>query len=79
MLYACFLLPLQWKMVVDDEEGKTDEEAEEEMEAVAYFWQGRDAKNMGWLTFSFTCVHPRKAILHIMYYNMCSPHLPQPS
>uniref|UniRef100_A0A2R5LN85 Putative actin regulatory gelsolin/villin family n=1 Tax=Ornithodoros turicata TaxID=34597 RepID=A0A2R5LN85_9ACAR len=33
-----------------------DEEEEEEVEDtwVAYFWQGRDASNMGWLTFTFS-------------------------
>eukprot|EP00053_Salpingoeca_punica_P019261 m.193614 g.193614 ORF g.193614 m.193614 type:complete len:1373 (+) comp17602_c1_seq5:88-4206(+) len=41
----------QWRVV---EGAAGEDEGEEEMEAVAYFWQGRDAKNMGWLTFSFT-------------------------
>ncbi|KAH7943533.1 hypothetical protein HPB52_009189 [Rhipicephalus sanguineus] len=41
--------------------GDEDEEIEEEEEAVeddytcvVYFWQGRDAGNMGWLTFTFS-------------------------
>ncbi|KAL1442183.1 hypothetical protein MTO96_030894 [Rhipicephalus appendiculatus] len=41
--------------------GDEDEEVEEEEEAleddytcVVYFWQGRDAGNMGWLTFTFS-------------------------
>lgn len=32
----------------------TEEEAEEDSQCVVYFWQGRDASNMGWLTFTFS-------------------------
>ncbi len=40
------------------EEGKTEEDEEEELpeddyKCVVYFWQGRHASNMGWLTFTF--------------------------
>lgn len=34
----------------DDE----DDYPEEEFKCVVYFWQGRQASNMGWLTFTFT-------------------------
>jgi len=36
-----------------DEEGD-HEDSEEDFSYVVYFWQGRDASNMGWLTFTFT-------------------------
>jgi hypothetical protein len=39
----------KWRLVNDG----ADEEAEEELECIAYFWQGRDAQRIGWLTFSF--------------------------
>ncbi|XP_077979602.1 protein flightless-1 homolog isoform X2 [Glandiceps talaboti] len=44
----------------DDAEGGGDEDEEEgsdevdEFQYVVYFWQGRDASNMGWLTFTFS-------------------------
>ena len=34
----------------EGEEGEDEEE--EEMQTVVYFWQGRDASNMGWLHFT---------------------------
>ena len=41
--------------LVEDEEGEEDAEAEEdeqEVITVVYFWQGREASNMGWLHFT---------------------------
>lgn len=35
-----------------NEEG--EDEFEEELRYIVYFWQGRDASNMGWLNFTFT-------------------------
>ncbi|CAB1447708.1 unnamed protein product [Pleuronectes platessa] len=35
----------------DDDE---DKQAEEDFQCVVYFWQGRQASNMGWLTFTFS-------------------------
>lgn len=44
-------------------EGKEAEEAaaeaeekqpEEDFQCIVYFWQGREASNMGWLTFTFS-------------------------
>lgn len=34
-------------------EGEDGQEPEDEYQCVVYFWQGRDASNMGWLTFTF--------------------------
>lgn len=31
-----------------------EENAEEDFQCTVYFWQGRDASNMGWLTFTFS-------------------------
>lgn len=33
-----------------------DDLAEDDFKCVVYFWQGRDASNMGWLTFTFRLV-----------------------
>ena len=41
----------------DEEESEgSDEEDEEEdnLEVIVYFWEGRDANQLGWLTFTFT-------------------------
>lgn len=35
---------------------------EDDIECVVYFWQGRDAGNMGWLTFTFTLQKKFKAM-----------------
>ncbi|KAG8145810.1 hypothetical protein E2320_012293 [Naja naja] len=40
-----------------DEEEEVEEEEkqpEEDFQCVVYFWQGREASNMGWLTFTFS-------------------------
>lgn len=31
-----------------------DKQPEEDFQCVVYFWQGREASNMGWLTFTFS-------------------------
>uniref|UniRef100_A0A3B1JZJ3 Protein flightless-1 homolog n=1 Tax=Astyanax mexicanus TaxID=7994 RepID=A0A3B1JZJ3_ASTMX len=44
----------------DKEKGKAEEaededkQPEEDFQCVVYFWQGREASNMGWLTFTFS-------------------------
>eukprot|EP00051_Salpingoeca_urceolata_P014250 m.181064 g.181064 ORF g.181064 m.181064 type:complete len:1330 (+) comp18028_c0_seq2:308-4297(+) len=55
----CYVfLCTQWRQVEPDPSAAddSDSEAEEEevMECVAYFWQGRNANQLGWLTFSFS-------------------------
>lgn len=40
-----------------EEEGEEEEEEkqpEEDSQCIVYFWQGREASNMGWLTFTFS-------------------------
>lgn len=40
-----------------EEEGEEEEEEkqpEEDFQCIVYFWQGREASNMGWLTFTFS-------------------------
>ena len=51
-VFLCrYWLPVEYD---DDEEEDEDEEPpEEDYKCVVYFWQGRDASNMGWLTFTF--------------------------
>jgi len=37
-----------------EEDEEEEEEQEEDFKCVVYFWQGRDASNMGWLNFTFS-------------------------
>lgn len=54
------------KYVIPPEEDENAENsvppAEDEIQCVVYFWQGRDAGNMGWLTFTFTLQKKFKAM-----------------
>ena len=34
-------------------DGANEDGAEDDFQCVVYFWQGRDASDMGWLTFTF--------------------------
>lgn len=38
----------------EEDEDEEEEELEDDYTCVVYFWQGRDAGNMGWLTFTFS-------------------------
>ncbi|XP_071488184.1 protein flightless-1 homolog [Diadema antillarum] len=38
----------------DDEDEDDEVAAEEDFQCTVYFWQGREASNMGWLTFTFS-------------------------
>lgn len=53
------------KYVIPPEEDENAENplppADDEIQCVVYFWQGRDAGNMGWLTFTFTLQKKFKA------------------
>ena len=39
--------------ISDDEEDENAEPPEDDYKCIVYFWQGREAGNMGWLTFTF--------------------------
>lgn len=46
-----------WVPSEDEGEGSSSEEEKEQdddIQCIVYFWQGREASNMGWLTFTFT-------------------------
>ncbi|KAM8962259.1 LOW QUALITY PROTEIN: protein flightless-1 homolog [Pelodytes ibericus] len=38
----------------EDDEEEEEKQPEEDFQCVVYFWQGREASNMGWLTFTFS-------------------------
>ena len=42
------------ELAEDEELDEDDENVEDEEEVIVYFWEGRDANQLGWLTFTFT-------------------------
>lgn len=38
----------------EDDDEEEEKQTEEDFQCVVYFWQGREASNMGWLTFTFS-------------------------
>jgi len=53
-VFLCkYLVPLEIDEDEDEEALKDEEEVLEDFQIISYFWQGRDASNMGWLTFTF--------------------------
>ncbi|ELV14016.1 Protein flightless-1 like protein [Tupaia chinensis] len=38
----------------EGEEAAEEKQPEEDFQCIVYFWQGREASNMGWLTFTFS-------------------------
>lgn len=56
----CYVFLCRYWIPVEPPEGEekegegADDAIEEDFSCVVYFWQGRDAGNMGWLTFTFS-------------------------
>ncbi|PFX31861.1 Protein flightless-1-like [Stylophora pistillata] len=54
----CYVFLCRYWVPVEQPEGEEDDdepvEQEEDFQCVVYFWQGRDANQMGWLTFTFS-------------------------
>lgn len=50
----CYVFLCKYWAPLDDSSDEEADEQEEEFQYIVYFWQGRDASNMGWLTFTFT-------------------------
>lgn len=50
----CYVFLCKYWAPLDDSSDEEGDESEEEFQYIVYFWQGRDASNMGWLTFTFT-------------------------
>ncbi|KAM9494572.1 protein flightless-1 homolog [Clarias gariepinus] len=59
-VFLCrYWVPVEYEEDKDKEkgeegEGEDDKQPEEDFQCVVYFWQGREASNMGWLTFTFS-------------------------
>ncbi|XP_058805283.1 protein flightless-1 [Phymastichus coffea] len=51
----CYVFLCRYWMPLDVNENEDgDEQCEDDFQCMVYFWQGRDAGNMGWLTFTFS-------------------------
>lgn len=46
--------PMMRYKMCDFFQGCAPEDRQEDFKCVVYFWQGRDANNMGWLHFTFS-------------------------
>jgi hypothetical protein len=59
--HDCYVFLCRYWVPVDvpedvNGEGETEpEQLEEDYQCTVYFWQGREASNMGWLNFTFRC------------------------
>lgn len=54
-VFLCrYWVPPEETPAKEGEEEEQEEEQEEDFKCVVYFWQGRDASNMGWLNFTFS-------------------------
>ena len=50
----CYVFLCRYWVPLDSDLSDDDQEPiEDDFQCVVYFWQGRDASNMGWLTFTF--------------------------
>ncbi|CAI4229081.1 unnamed protein product [Auanema sp. JU1783] len=52
----CYVFLCRYEVIPDEESEDEEEEGEKvepDFKCVVYFWQGRDASNMGWLQFTF--------------------------
>lgn len=55
----CYVFLCRYCIPADDDEDGAEVDAskpppDDEIQCIVYFWQGRNAGNMGWLTFTFT-------------------------
>ncbi|CAG2160446.1 unnamed protein product [Oppiella nova] len=52
----CYVFLCRYWVPMESENASEDneEDVEDDFTCVVYFWQGRDASNMGWLTFTFS-------------------------
>ncbi|KAJ8955152.1 hypothetical protein NQ318_009045 [Aromia moschata] len=58
----CYVFLCRYWMPQDETDGSAPIDDMDDFQWVCYFWQGRDASNMGWLTFTFTLQKKFKAL-----------------
>lgn len=50
----CYVFLCRYWVPLDESDDEENENPEDDFQCIVFFWQGRDASNMGWLTFTFT-------------------------
>lgn len=50
----CYVFLCRYCIPAEEDDENEETNAPDEIQCVVYFWQGRAAGNMGWLTFTFT-------------------------
>lgn len=58
----CYVFLCRYWMPQEDMDDSVPADDTDDFQWVCYFWQGRDASNMGWLTFTFTLQKKFKAL-----------------
>ena len=64
--HDCYVFLCRYWVPVDvpeDEEEDEEDLPEEDTKCVVYFWQGRMASNMGWLTFTFRYIRMQSVLV----------------
>lgn len=51
--HECYVFLCRYWVPGEPGEGEEEDEVEDDYKCTVYFWQGREASNMGWLTFTF--------------------------
>lgn len=63
-----------WIPATEDPDSKNeDDDPQDDFQCVVYFWQGRDASDMGWLTFTFSLQKKFESLfgskLEVLFYS----------
>lgn len=58
----CYVFLCRYWMPLDEEDQSENFTESDDFQCIVYFWQGREASNMGWLTFTFTLQKKFKAL-----------------
>lgn len=58
----CYVFLCRYCIPPEEDEDGNEIQSDEDIQCTVYFWQGRDAGNMGWLTFTFTLQKKFKAM-----------------
>ncbi|XP_033231107.1 protein flightless-1 isoform X1 [Belonocnema kinseyi] len=58
----CYVFLCRYWVPLDVENEDGDDQCEDDFQCMVYFWQGRDAGNMGWLTFTFSLLKKFKSL-----------------
>ncbi|KAL3268088.1 hypothetical protein HHI36_007215 [Cryptolaemus montrouzieri] len=58
----CYVFMCRYWIPIDEDDPQEHGNDLDDFQCIVYFWQGREASNMGWLTFTFTLQKKFKAL-----------------